>query len=191
MSIRSKIMVGMLSAILGSFADVPAQATQGQAQNEFTRRVTEALRRGDLAAAIQLAEEVEAEEIALDSSLEALLIEIERFTQESADRAEEHESEALRMLIMLSLFALVFGMAGSALVVRAAVARPLGQMTGAMRRLAEGDETVEVPATRRGDEVGEMARAVLVFKENLIRNRELTEQQKTKHHPKKKQTPAH
>ena len=48
------------------------------------------------------------------------------------------------------------------------VSRPLGQMTGAMQRLAGGDHGTEVPALGRGDEVGDMARAVQVFKDNAI-----------------------
>ena len=44
--------------------------------------------------------------------------------------------------------------------------RPLGAMSAAMRRLATGDLAVSVDGGARGDEIGEMARAVLVFKEN-------------------------
>ncbi|MHB2210441.1 methyl-accepting chemotaxis protein [Methylobacterium sp. CM6257] len=53
------------------------------------------------------------------------------------------------------------------------VARPIRRMTGAMGRLAEGDESVPVPHTGRGDEIGAMAAAVQVFKDNLIRTRAL------------------
>ena len=53
------------------------------------------------------------------------------------------------------------------------ISRPITAMTGAMTRLAEGDESVEIPATDQTDEIGDMAQAVLVFKENMIRNREL------------------
>ena len=59
--------------------------------------------------------------------------------------------------------------------------RPVRALTGAMTRLAGGDTAAEVPATDRTDEVGEMARAVGVFKDNMIeadRLREEQEQQK-------------
>jgi len=45
------------------------------------------------------------------------------------------------------------------------IGAPIVAMTSAMRRLAEGDASVEVPARGRKDEVGEMAEAVQVFKE--------------------------
>jgi methyl-accepting chemotaxis protein len=47
-------------------------------------------------------------------------------------------------------------------------------MTAAMKRLAEGDRTAEIPAQDRGDEIGEMAQAVAVFKRNAIENDRLT-----------------
>jgi methyl-accepting chemotaxis protein len=50
---------------------------------------------------------------------------------------------------------------------------PIMAMTGAMGRLAQGDHGVEIPGTRRGDELGVMAKAVLVFKENMIKAKEL------------------
>ncbi|RAL96373.1 methyl-accepting chemotaxis protein [Agrobacterium sp. MS2] len=45
------------------------------------------------------------------------------------------------------------------------IVTPIVGMTAAMSRLADGDLTTEVPATDRGDEVGKMAKAVMVFKE--------------------------
>ena len=48
--------------------------------------------------------------------------------------------------------------------------RPLLGMTSAMRRLAEGDSTVEIPAQERADEIGQMAKAVLVFRDAAVEN---------------------
>ncbi|MDQ2101187.1 methyl-accepting chemotaxis protein [Azospirillum isscasi] len=47
-----------------------------------------------------------------------------------------------------------------------AITRPLGTITGAMGRLAEGDRTVRVDEGWRTDEIGALARALLVFKSN-------------------------
>ncbi|MDZ7630205.1 MAG: methyl-accepting chemotaxis protein [Gemmatimonadaceae bacterium] len=44
--------------------------------------------------------------------------------------------------------------------------RPLATLTKVMARLAAGDFTAEVPGADRGDEVGDIAKAVVVFKEN-------------------------
>ncbi|MBL4877088.1 MAG: methyl-accepting chemotaxis protein, partial [Cohaesibacteraceae bacterium] len=48
------------------------------------------------------------------------------------------------------------------------IANPIIAMTKAMGKLADGDKTVEIPGTGRQDEVGVMANAVQVFKENMI-----------------------
>ncbi|MFT3999440.1 MAG: methyl-accepting chemotaxis protein [Rhizobium sp.] len=45
------------------------------------------------------------------------------------------------------------------------IVRPIVGMTAAMGRLANGEHDIEVPAVGRGDEVGRMADAVLVFKQ--------------------------
>src|SRR3546814_17704144 len=57
------------------------------------------------------------------------------------------------------------------------IARPVAAMTAAMRGLAAGDKGTEIPARGRRDEVGEMAAAVQVFKDNMIRADELAAEQ--------------
>src|SRR3990172_5903444 len=51
------------------------------------------------------------------------------------------------------------------------------EMRGVMVRLAGGDKTVEIPAQGRRDEVGEMAAAVQVFKENMIKTDQMAAEQ--------------
>ena len=53
------------------------------------------------------------------------------------------------------------------------IATPISAMTSAMRRLAGGDKTFIVPAVGRKDEVGEMADALLAFKDAAIANERL------------------
>ena len=47
-----------------------------------------------------------------------------------------------------------------------------------MGEMAEGNLEVEVKGAERGDEVGAMARSVEVFRENGIRVREMTEEER-------------
>lgn len=54
-----------------------------------------------------------------------------------------------------------------------AIVTPIVGMTDAMSRLANGDNNVDVPAVDRGDEVGKMAKAVLVFKDSAIEKQRL------------------
>ncbi|MEM8796360.1 MAG: CHASE3 domain-containing protein [Pseudomonadota bacterium] len=57
------------------------------------------------------------------------------------------------------------------------IAGPLTGMTTTMRKLADGDHGVDVPGKGRADEIGEMADAVQVFKDNAIENDRLQEEQ--------------
>jgi methyl-accepting chemotaxis protein len=60
-----------------------------------------------------------------------------------------------------------------------AISRPVRRMTAMMKRLAEGDTAAEVPDANRRDEIGEMASAVQVFKDNMIEAERLRAEQET------------
>ncbi len=75
------------------------------------------------------------------------------------------------MAIAIAIVLLV--VAGLGFVAAKSVTAPLGSMTGAMRTLAGGDLEAEIPALERQDEIGEMAGAVQVFKENAIRVKQM------------------
>ncbi|MBL4615168.1 MAG: nitrate- and nitrite sensing domain-containing protein, partial [Magnetovibrio sp.] len=54
------------------------------------------------------------------------------------------------------------------------ITRPVIGLTVTMGTLAEGDTTVHVSGTHRGDEIGSMSQAVEVFKQNMLRTQEMT-----------------
>lgn len=68
---------------------------------------------------------------------------------------------------------LLLGFLASSLLVARSITAPLRLIERAMERLASGDEAAEVPGVTRRDEIGSMARAVQVFKDNLHRTRQL------------------
>ncbi|MEF0863692.1 methyl-accepting chemotaxis protein [Rhizobium sp. BR 318] len=70
-------------------------------------------------------------------------------------------------------FAIILGLAIAAL----QIVRPMRGLTEAMATLARGDLDIAVPGVARGDELGAMARAVEVFKQNGIRVREMNAQE--------------
>jgi methyl-accepting chemotaxis protein len=57
------------------------------------------------------------------------------------------------------------------------ISRRLTGMTLIMRRLAEGDRSIEVPARNRSDEIGDMARAIEVFRHNAIEKEHAAERE--------------
>jgi methyl-accepting chemotaxis protein len=74
-------------------------------------------------------------------------------------------------------FAILFAL-GAGHLLTSSVGRPVKAMTEAMARLAGGDVDVLIPAAGQRDEIGRMADAVLVFKEQAIENRLQAERQK-------------
>ncbi|WP_377355077.1 methyl-accepting chemotaxis protein [Phenylobacterium terrae] len=103
----------------------------------------------------------------LETALETLQ---KREDARLAERSARMEAAALQLKLALAI-----GLAAAALLglvawfsLTRAIAAPAKGLTVAMRKLAGGDNTVEIPATDRGDEIGLMAKAVLTFKEAAI-----------------------
>ena len=63
-------------------------------------------------------------------------------------------------------------------IVSRSIIKPVAGMTGAMQRLAAGDNEVEIPSRDNRDEIGAMAKAVEVFKQNAIERIRLEAEQR-------------
>jgi methyl-accepting chemotaxis protein len=87
-------------------------------------------------------------------------------TVEGEVQAKVSESSTLELV--LSVVAMLGGGLFAVLVARS-ILRPVRGMTEAMTRLAQGDWAVEVPGRENRDEIGAMAEAVEVFKQNGMR----------------------
>ena len=83
-------------------------------------------------------------------------------------------SQAVKSFGLAAVFLLV--LIGCAWPLARSISRPINAMTAAMRRLAAGDKDVAVPAIGRNDEIGEMAGAVQVFKDQAIERDRLAEE---------------
>jgi two-component system OmpR family sensor kinase len=87
--------------------------------------------------------------------------------RDAGNRAESAYQQARWLIGVAMFFAGVMGIA-ALLYVRHAISRPLLDLAGRMHRLAENHTDIDIPATQRRDEIGEMARAVVVFRNNAI-----------------------
>jgi HAMP domain-containing protein len=79
-------------------------------------------------------------------------------------------------ILAIALFALVLGL-GLASLLGLSIASPMTQMANAMKRLANGDLDVEVHSIGRTDEIGTLAKSMIVFKENAILAKRLSREQ--------------
>jgi methyl-accepting chemotaxis protein len=89
---------------------------------------------------------------------------------------EAAASTAQFHLLLATAVILVIG-AGLALLLGRGISRPLTGMTVVMNRLSSGDTSVAIPGGDRKDEVGTMARAVDVFRRNMVETQALREAQ--------------
>jgi methyl-accepting chemotaxis protein len=94
------------------------------------------------------------------------------------DGEYEAANGTLLTLAALIVFALTASFGAVSLMARS-ISQPLRALVAVMTRLSGGDAAVEVTGTGRGDELGSMADAVQVFKNNMIRTRELEKEAET------------
>ncbi|MDH6269098.1 methyl-accepting chemotaxis protein [Rhizobium sp. SG_E_25_P2] len=102
---------------------------------------------------------------------------------EAVDAAKQASAEAGRardrivgymyLTNMITSALLIALMTGAALIGRRAIAQPIVRITGCMTALAEGDLARDIPYADKRDEIGQMARAVEVFRRNAIAVRDL------------------
>ena len=93
------------------------------------------------------------------------------------------------MQAILAAVALVFG-SGLAFLIGRGIVQPLAAMTGVMSRLADGDNSVDIPSRDTQDEIGDMARAVEVFKQHAIEAQRLASEQEAARAAKERRSAA-
>jgi two-component system OmpR family sensor kinase len=99
--------------------------------------------------------------------------------RDASERSDLAYAQA-RGRIGLTIFLVGVLVAGAMVHVTRSISAPLVELALRMHRLAASETSVEVQGTQRHDEIGEMARAVVVFRNNAIdlaRNRHAMAQQ--------------
>ena len=97
-----------------------------------------------------------------------------------ADAAETATRDSVRTWMWIAFALGVLLVSGASALIGRSISRALSAMVRIMIRLAGGDVAVAIPGLGRKDEIGEMAGAVEVFKNNMIEAERLrAEQQET------------
>jgi len=94
----------------------------------------------------------------------------DRLTADFAAIVREAASEARwSFWSLVALFLVLLAVTGAmSTIVILSITRPIGQLVAAMGELAQGHNAIEVPGVERGDEIGTMAKAVLVFRDAAV-----------------------
>ncbi|MBI2253737.1 MAG: methyl-accepting chemotaxis protein [Proteobacteria bacterium] len=112
----------------------------------------------------------------LEGRMEALGELIEQFGNSAGAEAQSTNAKLVIVIAAVSVLATIILLAVN-WVIAGSITGPIRGMIMAMRRLAGGERNADVPGLDRGDEVGQMAQAVQVFKENAIHADGLAERQ--------------
>jgi methyl-accepting chemotaxis protein len=89
----------------------------------------------------------------------------EKLTEEAKKQAATELSFAGRVSLAGAIL-VVMTLVGSVIFTFIGVARPLTRLNGALGKMAAGELNIEIPGANRGDEVGDMAKTVVVIREN-------------------------
>tara|TARA_R110000868_G_scaffold165328_1_gene398280 strand:+ start:459 stop:2507 length:2049 start_codon:yes stop_codon:yes gene_type:complete len=106
------------------------------------------------------------------SDAEKLMVEITAVEKTIFDRMMGAVGTAEKDILIASLAGGMMGIV-IAWLLGNRLSHPIVAITGVMRRLADRDLEVVIPSQARRDEIGQMAGAVQVFKENAIHNNQL------------------
>ena len=107
------------------------------------------------------------EAVQITNDLEKLVALNVKGARTSAGLIDDRVREAWEIISGLVLTVFLFAL-GGAFVLRRAIGTAVIDMTAAMSRLAHGDKTVDIPSRARKDEIGAMAEAVEVFRQNAL-----------------------
>ena len=114
------------------------------------------------------------------------------FTEEKVDRiSDAAAAEAINAEIIMVVVALAGVLGGTGFgyfLASFGIARPLGRSIGNVNGLAKGDLTVEIFGNGRKDEIGQIAAALQIFKDNALNTRRLEEEQKVEQAKKEART---
>jgi methyl-accepting chemotaxis protein len=97
--------------------------------------------------------------------------------REATERAiDEANASAMTMSLGIAVLAAVLGVI-IAWLIKTGITQPVIAMTTTMTRLAAGDTSVSIPAQDNRDEIGTMAKAVAIFKDNAVARERLEAEQ--------------
>jgi methyl-accepting chemotaxis protein len=94
-------------------------------------------------------------------------------TQKQSAGVERQQSNSIS--ILATVLGIILSIAGGIALVLT-LQRPIGQITAAMRRIAEGRLETSISGEQRYDEIGDIARALGIFKENALSKIRIEEQ---------------
>jgi methyl-accepting chemotaxis protein len=115
---------------------------------------------------------------ALQKSIRAVADRLDQKVEEDSKAADQEYASTSRLLIAMAFSGVVFGVVFGFLIGQFGVAKPIRVIVALLQQLANGNYDCEVHGTDRGDEVGDVAKTALVFRENGLAKIRMEKEQK-------------
>jgi len=108
-----------------------------------------------------------------------MFLKVEEITKETIRTTVNNQKSTIESMMILSVLALIGGAIISYLLVTKSITRPLNEILTGLEALNRNDMTVDVKVYNN-DEIGSVAKAYETFRDNMIRTKQLEEENETK-----------
>lgn len=157
-------------SLRGSFAGLRPQFERYEANFQHLIEQMDLRRELDEASVVKAGERLQA-------TIEMLITRSTDETDSTGDHILASMKASQNLTLAITIFAVLFNVA-IATVFGQILKRRLNRISSATQSLAEGKRDVEIPDADKADEVGAIARALLVFRENLNKTKAMEIQQR-------------
>jgi methyl-accepting chemotaxis protein len=109
----------------------------------------------------------------LQAAIKDYVDDLDKRGQALSDDSKLSAARAVTLMIAVAAAGILLGAAVGWLVATRGITGPLNRSVGELNRLAAGDLDVEITGSHRGDDCGDVAKGLAVFKDNALRARRL------------------
>ena len=159
---QNKSVASDLAAIDVSAKDIPELQGFGDTVNPILKSVEAASK-----ALVEIRKNREQTFGEAQAKIDAVWANLTDFAEIQKEAAGTEKDKANGVSMLATVLGIILSISGGIALVLT-LQRPIGQITGVMRRLAEGRLDTSISGEARADEIGEMARALGVFKDNAL-----------------------
>ena len=168
---------GVIDDLPGHREDVEGMLKRLEAVNAIADSVHEMAKAGDRERARWMLEfKFDPALVDATTSMNRLIDILGGQSKTTLEEAAESKAWTYRLMLMALLGGTLATVLAAMLLAHRSVARPLQRLAAVMRQIAQGELKVAIEGLTRSDEVGVMARAILVFRDNVAALRDAQEQ---------------
>jgi methyl-accepting chemotaxis protein len=109
----------------------------------------------------------------LQAAVKAYVDRIDARGSKTAETAKAQGSQAAWVMVSVAAVGVVSGLALGLLMSHFGISVPLNRSVDELRKLANGQLETDISGANRGDECGDIAKGLVVFRDNAVRAREL------------------